>query len=96
LLKNSALHQAPLAAQGFGFVSGHDFSHAANAAKSMGALAPEGGTRCPSYSFQQVPKSPRLLQIIPFPSVRLQSESPLLRWLPDFIEPKEKKWPTRA
>jgi hypothetical protein len=39
------------------FVSGHDFSRAANAAKSMRALAPEGETTCSELLFQQVPSA---------------------------------------
>jgi len=39
-----------------GFVTGHDFSHAANAAKSTWALAPEGKTQCPELLFQQAPR----------------------------------------
>ncbi len=36
-----------------GIVSGHDFSRAANTAKSMRALAPEGETHSPELVFQQ-------------------------------------------
>jgi hypothetical protein len=39
-----------------GFVSGHDFSRAVNAAKGMRALDLEGETLCPELLFQQVPK----------------------------------------
>jgi glutamyl-tRNA synthetase len=38
-----------------GVVAGHDFSHAANAAKSTWALAPEGGFLAPELLFQQSP-----------------------------------------
>jgi hypothetical protein len=40
-----------------GFVSGHDFSRAVNAAKLMWALAPEGETPYSELPFQQVLRS---------------------------------------